>query len=110
MTRIVSVEHALSKRGYPADLDGAVVLTVDDPLCEHNAGSFRLAIRDGAAASSASTSPARGRHRHPLGHLRRSDDPQDAVALELLNDASAEDLDTVSRAFGGRRLWMADLF
>ena len=50
MSRIIDVARALELRGYPADLECELELTVDDELLPENTGSYRLSISRGAAS------------------------------------------------------------
>ncbi|MFN2543336.1 MAG: enhanced intracellular survival protein Eis [Actinomycetota bacterium] len=49
MTRILDVPAALEARGYPEGLSGEIVIEVDDPLFEANAGVFRVSVEGGKA-------------------------------------------------------------
>jgi predicted acetyltransferase len=111
MTRIVDVERALELRGYPPDLDAELVLTVTDPLCERNAGSFRLAIRDGRGSVDRVTQAGPSISVRALSALYAGAmTPRRAVEAGLLTDASEADLERFGRAFGGRSPWMPDKF
>lgn len=48
MLRLVDVPAALDGRGYPAGVDAAVTLTVDDPELPGNTGGWRLTVSGGA--------------------------------------------------------------
>jgi predicted acetyltransferase len=43
--RVVDVEQALSRRAYA--LDGAITITVDDPVLPHQSGTWRIEVIDG---------------------------------------------------------------
>ncbi|MBW8486529.1 GNAT family N-acetyltransferase [Actinomadura parmotrematis] len=47
MLRVVDVPAALSGRGYPACLETAVTLAVQDPQLPANTGTWRLTVKDG---------------------------------------------------------------
>jgi predicted acetyltransferase len=49
MLRLVDAHAAVAARGWPAYQSGVVDLKISDPLCEWNAGSFRLVV-DGSEA------------------------------------------------------------
>jgi predicted acetyltransferase len=47
MLRIVDIKGALEARGYPAGMNGQLVLQLDDPLMAHNSGRWILEVEDG---------------------------------------------------------------
>jgi predicted acetyltransferase len=111
MTRIVCVRQALELRGYPEGLETELALTVHDPLCDRNSGAFRLSIGAGRGTVERVPTAAAELDIRTLATLYTgAATPWRAAALGDLTGASEHDLHVLARAFGGRELWMADLF
>ncbi|MGM0398052.1 MAG: GNAT family N-acetyltransferase [Halobacteriota archaeon] len=58
MVRLVDVEAAFEAIAYPEDVDGHVILSVDDPLVDWNDGTFAVDIADGGASVTTVDRPA----------------------------------------------------
>lgn len=54
MLRVVDAPGAIAARGWPAALTGTISLTIDDPECPWNTGSYRLELDGGQAKLSPS--------------------------------------------------------
>ncbi|HYH40180.1 MAG TPA: GNAT family N-acetyltransferase [Azospirillum sp.] len=113
LARVVDVERALTARGYPAGVEGTVVLDVVDPLLPRNHGRFRLTVAGGRGQVEA---PTDGRQADvvlpvaalaPLytGHLGAS-------ALRRMGMLHGSDLGiaAMEKLFAGPRPWLADRF
>jgi predicted acetyltransferase len=50
MLRLLDARAAVAGRGFPAGVEVEVPLTVTDELLPHNAGGWRLAVRDGSGS------------------------------------------------------------
>jgi predicted acetyltransferase len=47
MLRVVDAPAAVAARGFPAGVTAEVPLSIDDPLCPGNTGSWRLTVAEG---------------------------------------------------------------
>lgn len=110
MVRLVDVPAAFEARGYPAHVEAAVELRVDDPSIEENAGGWRVDVSGGTAkvapASRASASvDVRTLAAIWAGMLTASD----ARRLGSL-DATDAEVETLDELFRGPTPWVNDWF
>lgn len=113
LLRVVDVERALSRRGYPPGMVEALVLDVADPLLAGNHGRFRLSVAQGCGSVErlAGSGPADlvlpVDALAPLytGHLGPA-----ALARMGLAEGCEAGIAKAAKLFAGPRPWMADRF
>ncbi|HEY7401312.1 MAG TPA: GNAT family N-acetyltransferase [Actinomycetota bacterium] len=109
MTRLLDVQAAFERRGYPAE-DGACTIAVEDPLFPENGGPWRIEAASGKVAVTRVGGAPRPVSIGTLsalftGYLR----PADAVRLGLL-DADDPAVDVLSRLLAGPDPWCPFFF
>ncbi len=112
MCRLIDVSAALESRGYPAALDGRVVLRVADDVLPDNDGTIEIAFAEGAArVTPAGKADAPGIGVHTLAALYTGWlDPSAAASIGLLSGADENTIATLRSAFGGSTPWMAEFY
>jgi predicted acetyltransferase len=110
MLRILSVERALTARGYGPGLDAELHLDIEDDVVSENQGRFTLRVRNGRAEVARGgrgelRTSIRGLAAMYTGHMN-------AAALALCGMASGHEsaLRTAGTLFGGGTPWMTDFF
>lgn len=115
MSRLLDVERALLSRGWPADVDGSVLLDVVDPVLAGNGGPLRLTVRDGVPA--VDRDPATD-GAAPIGVdiatltslVTGYLDPATAAHAGLLAGATGQDVATLGRLLAGPAPHTVDFF
>jgi len=110
MTRIVTVEAALTQRGYPHGLAVELHLDIQDPLVATNQGRFVLTVGEGRGQV---TPGGRGDLVVPIDALATLfTGLRSAQALRTLGliDATPEAAALTTALFAGDSPWMADFF
>ncbi|WP_448188774.1 GNAT family N-acetyltransferase [Azospirillum sp. sgz301742] len=113
LARVVDVERALSRRGYPPEVEGTLVLDVADPLLAGNHGRFRLSVGQGrgdvqrvtGAGSADVVLPVAALAPLYTGHLGAA-----ALARMGLLEGCEAGIALAAKLFAGPRPWMADRF
>ncbi|MGQ9368664.1 GNAT family N-acetyltransferase [Azospirillum sp. ST 5-10] len=112
LLRVVDVERALTRRGYPAGVEAELLLDVADPILGRNHGAFHLRVAGGRGTVQRRPAGAGGLRLGiaalaPLfsGHLG-------PAALRRLGLVQGTDADLAAAAglFAGPRPWMPDRF
>ena len=101
---------ALAARGYPAWVETAIELDVEDALLPENGGPLRLEVADGAAV----VSDAAGGLSVDVSVLSALFGgwlaPRDAARAGLLTRASERELDRLEQLFAGPKPWLLEMF
>ena len=110
MSRLLDVESALRERGYPQEVSGEVVLSVDDRLFEDNHGPFRLIVESGKASvervdDAGAVLPIGALSSLFSGYVS----PRDLASVGAIEVPDAS-LDALGALFAGPGPWLLDHF
>ncbi|PWC45748.1 hypothetical protein TSO221_16295 [Azospirillum sp. TSO22-1] len=113
LARVVDVERALAARGYPAGVEGTLVLDVADPLLPHNHGHFLLKVANGCGQVETLHDEEQADVVLPVaalaplytGHLGAA-----ALARMGLLQGSEAGIAMAAKLFAGPRPWLAERF
>jgi predicted acetyltransferase len=110
MSRLLDVESALRERGYPQEVSGEVVLSIEDPLFEDNHGPFRLIVESGKASvervdDAGAVLPIGALSSLFSGYVS----PRDLASVGAIEAPDAS-LDALSTLFAGPAPWLLDHF
>ncbi len=109
MLRILNVEKALSKRGYPCEIETELHLEIEDDLIAENNGKFILSIANGSGNM---TKGGKGNFNLDIRGLATLYtglfSPQQLQLAGI--DATQKTLSTATQIFAGTSPWMMDFF
>ncbi|HEX6291049.1 MAG TPA: GNAT family N-acetyltransferase [Herpetosiphonaceae bacterium] len=110
MLRIIDVQQALSRRGYPHGLNAELHLDIHDDLLPGNNGRFILHVSDGRGVVSPG---GQGRLALSVGELAAIYSgfmaPAELKMISTIN-ASESDLTLAGAVFSGAHPWIGDMF
>ncbi len=113
LLRIVDIEAALTRRGYPAGVDAELTLDVTDPLFPANAGAFTLSVAGGRGVVSRTPPPKSARLSLNVSTLSTLySGHKGAPLLRQIGLLEGDDkaVAAASRVFAGPSPWMSDRF
>lgn len=109
MLRVINVEKALSKRGYPMGIETELHLEITDDLIAENNGKFILSIANGSGSV---TKGGKGNFRLDIKGLATLYtglfSPQQLQLTGI--DATEKVISTATQIFAGSSPWMMDFF
>ena len=110
MVRVVSLEAALTARGYPAHLDASLDLVVEDDRVDANRGRFVLRVTGGRGAVEPGGAGRLKLHIRDLAPLYTGHIGPHVLASQGRIEADDETLATAAAIFAGPAPTMIDFF